>query len=81
MPDLHHDYKKICEEQKKPATKYLMYSKIFNEVFNIAFHFLKKYQSELCLQYRNGSDETRIQEKDLSRIEKYANNEISLLLY
>lgn len=80
LSDLHRDYLKICEEKKSPAANYHMYRKIFEEEFNIAFYVPKKDQCELCLQFKNRTEEEKvsliekyeshIKEKDLSRKEK-----------
>lgn len=80
IADLHRDYEESCKQQHVPAANYLMYTKIFNEEFNLAFHLPKKDQCELCLQYRASSNQEKltieekfnkhVKEKELSRKEK-----------
>lgn len=80
IADLHRDYLELCKQENAPSGNYLMYFKIFNEEFNLAFHLPKKDQCEVCLQYRSLTEEEKItmeekfnrhvKEKDLSRKEK-----------
>ncbi|XP_050509077.1 uncharacterized protein LOC126886255 [Diabrotica virgifera virgifera] len=80
ITDLHRDYLELCKEQNVSSGNYLMYFKIFNEEFNLAFHVPKKDQCEECLRYRSSSEEEKaslqekfdkhLTEKDLSRTEK-----------
>lgn len=80
IADLYTDYKKQCSEEGRPAVHYEMYSKIFNEEFNISFFVPKKDRCELCVSYENadGSGKEKLyekytshlEEKNLSRLEK-----------
>lgn len=82
VADLYRDYKDLCQENNKPYANYLMYYTIFNQEFNIAFYSPKKDECELCLAYKNASQEeknqmqnkydTHLKEKELSRSEKQA---------
>lgn len=80
MADLHRDYLEMCRQHNVPSGNYLMYYKIFNEEFNLAFHLPKKDQCEVCLKYRSSTEEEKltmdekfnrhVNEKDLCRQEK-----------
>ncbi|XP_050312713.1 uncharacterized protein LOC126747852 [Anthonomus grandis grandis] len=80
LMDIHRDYVSLSKEKNQDFGNYQLYSKIFNEEYNIAFHLPKKDQCELCIKYQNATDEEmkkleekynqHIQEKELSRLEK-----------
>lgn len=70
----------VCFTTGRSHVNLLMYSKIFNEEYNISFFVPKKDQCELCTLFQNaeGEDkekfrkkyETHQREKELSRKEK-----------
>ena len=43
-----------------PAANYRQYTDIFNQEFNISFFISKKDQRDLCLEYKNGSEEDKL---------------------
>lgn len=59
LAELHRDYVKLCEEEKTEYGNYQLYSKIFNEEYNLSFYVPKKDQCELCLEYKNGSEKEK----------------------
>lgn len=75
--EIYRDYVKQCEEK---SANYIMFNRIFNGEFNIAFYQPKKDQCEDCVAYNNatGEDKNRLKskyenhlkEKELSRMEK-----------
>ncbi|XP_044732349.1 uncharacterized protein LOC123302679 [Chrysoperla carnea] len=91
--DLHRDYLEECRENKKTPGNYVMYSRIFNEEYNMAFFVPKKDQCELCTSYQHAEDEakakmqenyeTHLMEKELSRQEKTTdkNGESTVAVY
>lgn len=82
LSQIHRDYVDECKSEYLPYANYQLFSRIFNEEFNISFFTPKKDQCELCVRYKNLADEdkktledkfeTHIMEKDLSRLEKDA---------
>ncbi|KAJ8926473.1 hypothetical protein NQ314_021159 [Rhamnusium bicolor] len=42
LADIHRDYEQKCKDDNEPAANYMMYSRIFNEEFNISFCIPKK---------------------------------------
>ncbi|XP_028129733.1 uncharacterized protein LOC126888266 [Diabrotica virgifera virgifera] len=80
IAELYRDYKELCENKKVQCATYRTYYDVFTKQFNIDFYFPKKDQCDLCLEFRNASEqakelirhryETHLQEKDLSRIER-----------
>lgn len=96
LTDLHRDYLKLCEEENVEYGNYQLYSKIFNEEYNLSFHVPKKDQCESCLEYQNGSEEEKaklkekheehLREKVLSREEKendkqHSANDVKVIVY
>lgn len=85
IKDLHRDYVEECKEQQITYGNYVMYSRIFNEEFNLSFFKPKKDQCELCTTFQNSNleekeklveeYESHILEKDLSRIVKQTDKE------
>lgn len=78
---LHRDYKADSGKEGKPYANLTMYSKIFNNEFNLSFFTSKKDECDKCAAYRNANDEERTiilqkeydehhEEKELSRLEK-----------
>lgn len=67
------------------SVNYIMFHKIFNEEFNMAFYIPKKDQCEDCVVYNNAGEqdkeklktkyEEHLNEKELSRIEKMKDKE------
>lgn len=80
LADLHRDYKNECIEKNVPFANLTMYSRIFNNNFNISFFTPKRDQCDLCCSYNNASEEEKgaiqkkydehLKEKVLSRAEK-----------
>lgn len=80
LADLHRDYKNECIEKNIPFANLTMYSRIFNNNFNISFFTPKKDQCDLCSSYNNAKEgekeviqekyDDHLKEKVLSRIEK-----------
>lgn len=80
LADIHRDYIEICKSRNQPYANYLMFSRVFNNEFNIGFHSPKKDQCETCIEYVNASEnekpnliekyEQHLKEKDLAREEK-----------
>nr|CAH7732169.1 unnamed protein product [Callosobruchus chinensis] len=66
IADLHRDYLLLCEEKKIPSVNYNMYSKIFNEEFNLSFFVPKKDQCDYCTAF----EQMTTQEK-ASQLEEY----------
>lgn len=85
VAQLHRDYVGICKENNKPYANYLMYNRIFNEEFKIAFFIPKKDKCGDCVSYEIASAEekkklkvnydTHLNEKELSRKEKEKDKE------
>lgn len=76
VAEIYRDYKVLCEENNKPYSNYLMYYTIFNQEFNISFFTPKKDECELCLAYKNASQEEKnqIQNKyDILKRKSYLN--------
>ncbi|KAJ8948808.1 hypothetical protein NQ314_008343 [Rhamnusium bicolor] len=65
LADLHRDYQNECTEKNVPFANLTMYSRIFNNHFNISFFTPKKDQCDLCSSYNNAREEEKeaIQEK------------------
>nr|CAI5833693.1 unnamed protein product [Callosobruchus analis] len=80
LSQLHRDYVDNCIQKGEPYANYLMFSRIFNYEYNIAFFSPKKDQCEDCMAFKVASDEEKIslkddyenhlKEKELSRREK-----------
>ncbi|XP_047503855.1 uncharacterized protein LOC125048927 [Pieris napi] len=80
VADLHRDYELDCQSKNLPSANYLMYYRIFNKEFNIAFFQPKKDQCEDCTSYSNATENDKVElkekfdrhltEKDLSRQNK-----------
>lgn len=79
--DLHRDFVELWKaQQNTTAPNYQMYTKVFNNEFNISFYQPKKDQCEDCVQYDNAVGKEKIafetkyqehqKEKNLSRKEK-----------
>nr|CAI5821986.1 unnamed protein product [Callosobruchus analis] len=66
IADLHRDYMLLCEEKKLRSVNYNMYSKIFNEEFNISFFVPKKDQCDYCTAF-----EQMTTEEKASQLEEY----------
>lgn len=82
LSDLYRDYRQERIESNLPYANLLMYSRIFNEEYNIGFFSPKKDQCELCVAFQNAEGEEKEalrmryeqhqKEKQLSRQEKEA---------
>lgn len=80
LSSLWRDYRDDCVTAGRPHVNLQMYSKIFNEEYNISFFTPKKDQCELCTSFQNavGEDKEKFREKyeihqrekELSRKEK-----------
>ncbi|KAK7600988.1 hypothetical protein V9T40_008429 [Parthenolecanium corni] len=80
ISDIHRDYLEDCRKADQPSANFQMYSKIFNEEYNLGFFVPKKDQCELCVAFENAEGdekeklvekyETHQNEKTLSRSEK-----------
>ena len=80
LADIWRDYKTTCIQAGKQFANLCMFSKIFNNEYNISFYTPKKDQCELCTAYTNASAEDKEKlnikyekhqkEKELSREEK-----------
>nr|CAI5827310.1 unnamed protein product [Callosobruchus analis] len=80
LSQLHRDYVDNCIQKGETYANYLMFSRIFNYEYNIAFFSPKKDQCEDCMAFKVASDEEKIslkdeyenhlKEKELSRGEK-----------
>ncbi|KAJ8926265.1 hypothetical protein NQ314_021386 [Rhamnusium bicolor] len=80
IADLHRDYQESCKNENIPSATYRTYYDVFTREFNIAFHFPKKDQCDLCLEFHNtpadGKSflqeryEHHLREKDLSPKER-----------
>ncbi|CAG4956054.1 unnamed protein product [Parnassius apollo] len=77
---LHRNYSEIQKQQNKPIVNYDVYSRIFNQDFNIGFFKPKKDRCDECEAYENASEVEKNklresfnlhqEEKSLSRHEK-----------
>lgn len=78
LADLHRDYQQEQTNMGEPSANLMMYSRIFNEEFNISFFSPKKDLCNLCESYKNAPDDPAIkklydthqEEKLLSRKSK-----------
>lgn len=78
LADLHRDYVEIQKEKNEPAANLMMYSRIFNNEYNISFFVPKKDLCNLCEAYKNDPDDVELKakfdeherEKILSRLAK-----------
>lgn len=84
LAQIHRDYVASCTEKHKPSASYTIFTRTFNEDFNISFFVPKKDLCETCVAYQNceqgkGVEEenplqekydTHLVEKKLSREEK-----------
>lgn len=80
LADLHRDNKNECIQRNVPYANLTMYSRIFNNNFNISFFTPKKDMCDLCSSYNNATEEEKegiqekydkhLREKVLSRAEK-----------
>nr|CAI5842730.1 unnamed protein product [Callosobruchus analis] len=66
IADLHRDYVLLREEKKLPSVNYNLYSKIFNEEFNMSFFVPKKDQCDYCTAF-----EQMTTEEKASQLEEY----------
>nr|CAI5870500.1 unnamed protein product [Callosobruchus analis] len=64
LSQLHRDYVDNCIQKGEPYANYLMFSRIFNYEYNIAFFSPKKDQCEDCMAFKVASDEEKIPLKD-----------------
>ena len=77
---MHRDYVAECKSNNKNYGNLTLFSRIFNEQFNISFFVPKKDQCELCTAYSNAAEdekdklqdqyENHLKEKELCREEK-----------
>lgn len=77
---LHRDYVEDCRSKQKPFGNLTLFSRIFNEEFNISLFIPKKDQCECCTAFNNASNDekeklregydTHLREKELARKEK-----------
>uniref|UniRef100_A0A6P7GAH1 Uncharacterized protein LOC114339788 n=1 Tax=Diabrotica virgifera virgifera TaxID=50390 RepID=A0A6P7GAH1_DIAVI len=80
IAELHRDYELDCDSKDLPSGNYLMYYKIFNSEFNIAFFQPKKDQCQDCTSFSNAVEkdkeelrkmyDTHLKEKNLARQNK-----------
>lgn len=54
-------YKLLVAENGKTVEKHF-YRKIFNENFNLGFHQPKKDQCDVCIEYKNAIDQTKLED-------------------
>lgn len=59
LADIHRDYEQMCKDNNQQAANYMMFSRIFNQEFNISFFLPKKDQCEVCVAYSNSNDEEK----------------------
>ncbi|KAJ8930294.1 hypothetical protein NQ314_016913 [Rhamnusium bicolor] len=86
LADIHRDYEQKCKDDNEPAANYMMYSRIFNEEFNISFYIPKRDQCDVCIEYSNSKDEEKVNlksnydlhlnEAKLARMEKEKDKKI-----
>lgn len=63
LADLHRDYKKQQDEKGESHANLVMFSKLFNEEFNISFFSPKKDLCNLCEAVKNTPDDPTLTEK------------------
>ncbi|XP_045778740.1 uncharacterized protein LOC123876489 [Maniola jurtina] len=76
LMDLYRDYKKMCEDEGKPAGEQHTYRKIFKQDYNISFFIPKKDMCEFCAAFEN-MDVLKKEENELKYLEHHTEKEFS----
>lgn len=63
LADLHRDYVKLQESKGQASANLMMYSRIFNNEYNISFFIPKKDLCNLCESYKNAPDDADLKAK------------------
>ena len=59
LSEMYRQYLEQCDKIKAPKVSFYIYSRVFNEEFNIAFHIPLKDQCDFCNSYANSSEEEK----------------------